>query len=122
MRPATIGWFTAATLFLALLSIRLPGIGVYVSVLLAASAGAGAWTTLQGERVKLGPVRPVGAEQDPPLDLEPGQLHAGKKAVLVGTATSPVQLGRVQAHGRKELDAADWARGSRLEPGARFGG
>ena len=35
VRPATIGWFTAATLFLALLSIRLPGIGVYVSVLLA---------------------------------------------------------------------------------------
>ena len=35
VRPATIGWFAAATLFLALLSIRLPGIGVYVSVLLA---------------------------------------------------------------------------------------
>jgi MFS transporter, AAHS family, benzoate transport protein len=35
VRPATIAWFAAATLFLALLSIRLPGIGVYVSVLLA---------------------------------------------------------------------------------------
>jgi MFS transporter, AAHS family, benzoate transport protein len=35
VRPATIGWFSAATLFLALLSIRLPGIGVYLSVLLA---------------------------------------------------------------------------------------
>jgi MFS transporter, AAHS family, benzoate transport protein len=35
VRPATIAWFTAATLFLALLSIKLPGIGVYVSVLLA---------------------------------------------------------------------------------------
>ncbi|WP_219416795.1 MFS transporter [Pseudonocardia nigra] len=32
---ATIGWFAAAALFLALLSIRLPGIGVYVGVLLA---------------------------------------------------------------------------------------
>jgi MFS transporter, AAHS family, benzoate transport protein len=32
---ATVAWFTAAALFLALLSIRLPGIGVYVSVLLA---------------------------------------------------------------------------------------
>jgi MFS transporter, AAHS family, benzoate transport protein len=35
VRPATMAWFAAATLFLALLSIRLPGIGVYVSVLLA---------------------------------------------------------------------------------------
>jgi AAHS family benzoate transporter-like MFS transporter len=34
-RRSTIAWFTAAALFLALLSVRLPGIGVYVSVLLA---------------------------------------------------------------------------------------
>jgi methionyl-tRNA formyltransferase len=44
-----------------------------------------------------------------------------KNAVFVGTATGPVQLGRVQAHGRKEMDAADWARGVRLETGARLG-
>ncbi|RZT88025.1 putative MFS family arabinose efflux permease [Pseudonocardia sediminis] len=35
IRTTTIGWFSAAALFLALLSIRLPGLGVYVSVLLA---------------------------------------------------------------------------------------
>jgi MFS family permease len=34
-RPAVLAWFTAAALFLALLSIRLPGIGVYIGVLLA---------------------------------------------------------------------------------------
>jgi MFS family permease len=34
-RRAVLAWFTAAALFLALLSIRLPGIGVYVGVLLA---------------------------------------------------------------------------------------
>jgi MFS family permease len=34
-RTAVISWFGLAALFLALLSIRLPGIGVYVSVLLA---------------------------------------------------------------------------------------
>jgi predicted MFS family arabinose efflux permease len=34
-RRSTIAWFAGAALFLALLSIRLPGIGVYVSVLLA---------------------------------------------------------------------------------------
>jgi len=88
----------------------------------ACTPDPGAWSMLDGERVKLGPVRPVEADQDPSVNLAPGQVHAGKKAVLVGTATTPVRLGRVQAHGRKELDAADWARGVRLEPGARFDG
>ena len=36
--------------------------------------------------------------------------------------TGPVQLGRVKPFGKKEMDAADWARGVRLEAGARFGG
>ncbi|MCW0214047.1 MAG: aromatic acid/H+ symport family MFS transporter [Pseudonocardia sp.] len=35
VRTSAIAWFCAAALFLALMSIRLPGIGVYVSVLLA---------------------------------------------------------------------------------------
>ena len=34
-RRSTVGWFAGGALFLALLSIRLPGIGVYVSVFLA---------------------------------------------------------------------------------------
>jgi MFS transporter, AAHS family, benzoate transport protein len=34
-RRSTIAWFAGAALFLALLSMKLPGIGVYVSVLLA---------------------------------------------------------------------------------------
>jgi MFS transporter, AAHS family, benzoate transport protein len=34
-RRSTIMWFAAAALFLALLSIKLPGIGIYVSVFLA---------------------------------------------------------------------------------------
>jgi MFS family permease len=35
LRAATITWFIAAAVFLALLSVRLPGAGVFVSVLLA---------------------------------------------------------------------------------------
>jgi MFS family permease len=35
VRPATITWFVAAMVFLALLSVKLPGAGVYLSVLLA---------------------------------------------------------------------------------------
>ena len=34
-RRSTVAWFAAAALFLALLSVKLPGIGVYISVLLA---------------------------------------------------------------------------------------
>jgi benzoate transport len=34
-RRSSVAWFAAAALFLALLSIKLPGIGVYISVLLA---------------------------------------------------------------------------------------
>ena len=53
--------------------------------------------------------------------LAPGVLEVTKNAVFVGTATGPVQLGEVRATGRKQMAAADWARGVRLESGARFG-
>ena len=39
----------------------------------------------------------------------------------VGTATRTLELGQVQAQGKKPMPAADWARGIRVEPGARFG-
>jgi methionyl-tRNA formyltransferase len=45
-----------------------------------------------------------------------------KNAVLVGTATDPVQLGGVKAFGKKQMQAADWARGVRVASGERFGG
>jgi methionyl-tRNA formyltransferase len=82
----------------------------------ACTPAPGAWSTFRGERIKLGPVRPADRER-----LEPGRLEVTKNAVFVGTATEVLQLGRVQAHGRKEMDAADWARGVRLETGARLG-
>ncbi|MBK8869038.1 MAG: methionyl-tRNA formyltransferase [Actinomycetales bacterium] len=71
----------------------------------------GAWTTFRGERLKLAPV----ASADPAeagAALAPGQLAVTKKAVFVGTATAPVRLGLVRPHGKKEMPAADWARGS----------
>ncbi|HET7349806.1 MAG TPA: methionyl-tRNA formyltransferase [Marmoricola sp.] len=83
----------------------------------ACTPGPGAWTTWQGERFKLGPVLPVESAEA----LPPGQLEVTKNAVHVGTATTPVKLGRVKAFGKKEMDAADWARGARVESGARLG-
>jgi methionyl-tRNA formyltransferase len=69
----------------------------------------GAWTTVAGSRLKLGPVvlRPERG------DLAPAALDVGKRAVLVGTGTSAVELGEVQAQGKPRMAAADWARGLR---------
>jgi methionyl-tRNA formyltransferase len=83
----------------------------------ACTPDPGAWTTLDDDRVKLGPVT-VDPGHDP---LEPGLLAVSRAAVHVGTATVPVRLGEVQAVGRKRMAAADWARGVRLAPGTRFG-
>jgi methionyl-tRNA formyltransferase len=80
----------------------------------ACTPAPGAWTTYEGERVKLGPVTPADGA------LPPGELLVGKNAVAVGTGTGALRLGLVKAFGKKEMPAADWARGIRVEPGARF--
>ena len=77
----------------------------------------GAWSTYDGERLKVGPVT-VAADQEP---LPPGRLAVTKNAVHVGTATQPVRLGDVQAFGKRQMPAADWARGVRIGPDARLG-
>ena len=77
----------------------------------------GAWTTFDGERFKVGPVV-IEANVEP---LEPGTLRVLKNAVLVGTGTMPVRLGDLKPFGKKQMPAADWARGVRVESGARFG-
>jgi methionyl-tRNA formyltransferase len=82
----------------------------------ACTPAPGAWSTFEGERIKIGPVAPV---DRPPL--EPGVLEVTKNAVHVGTGTAPVQLGEVKAFGKKQMGAADWARGVRLESGVRLG-
>lgn len=77
----------------------------------------GAWALLDGERFKLGPVKIVeNAEVRP----DPGEIVPERRRVLVGTATVPVELGEVQASGKKRMAAADWARGTRIEQGERL--
>ncbi|MFT4126031.1 MAG: methionyl-tRNA formyltransferase [Gordonia sp. (in: high G+C Gram-positive bacteria)] len=79
----------------------------------------GAWTTLADARLKLGPVTPVPAAGVPaPVDLAPGAVHVTKKAVVVGTGTTPVRLGWVQPPGKRPMPATDWARGARLDEGS----
>jgi methionyl-tRNA formyltransferase len=67
----------------------------------------GAWTTLDGQRIKL---EPVTLRPEAPV-LKPGQLALEGKSVLVGTGSHPVELTRVQPSGKKMMTAADWARG-----------
>ena len=82
----------------------------------ACTPAPGAWTTYAGERVKVGPVTLTDQT------LPPGRLEIGKNHVLVGTGTHAVRLGDVRPHGKKQMAAADWARGLRLEAGAGFDG
>jgi methionyl-tRNA formyltransferase len=77
----------------------------------ACTPAPGAWTTYGGERLKLGPVTPADG------NLPPGEVMAGKNAVVVGTGTAAVRLGEVQAVGKRPMAAADWARGLRLPGG-----
>ena len=79
-------------------------------VVRACTPAPGAWTTLRGKRVKLGPVRHTDER------LEPGVLSGD----LVGTATTAVRLGTVRPEGKGAMPAADWLRGLRPEPGERF--
>ncbi|MEU4714207.1 methionyl-tRNA formyltransferase [Micromonospora purpureochromogenes] len=79
----------------------------------ACTPAPGPWTTFRGDRVKLGPVTPVGNGPE----LKPGELLVEKSRVLAGTATVPVQLGEVRAAGKKAMPATDWARGVRVGAG-----
>ena len=93
----------------------------------------GAWTTFRGDRLKIHPVTlaplapdaldaPLidGDEVITPQVLAVGEVAATKRAVRVGTASGVVLLGAVQPQGKKPMDAADWARGVRIEPGEKF--
>ena len=83
----------------------------------ACTPAPGAWTTFDGERLKVGPVRP---DPEAPA-LPPGVLGVQKSSVHVGTGSVPVRLGEVRPFGKKQMPAADWARGLRDLDGTRLG-
>ena len=75
----------------------------------------GAWTMIGELRMKIGPV----TVDDAAEPLPPGALRVDRTGVRVGTASAPVLLGTVQPPGKKPMNAADWARGARLDDTAR---
>lgn len=86
----------------------------------AYTPGPGAWTMLGEQRLKISPVQLVAPDSKAAsvlgdTKLAPGELHVCKNDVFVGTATTPVRLDKVQAPGKKMMDAPAWARGSQPE-------
>ena len=75
----------------------------------------GAWTVFRGERFKIMSCTPTDDQ------LPAGELQVTKRAVLVGTTTTALRLGQVQAPGKKPMAAADWARGVTFTPGEKLG-
>jgi methionyl-tRNA formyltransferase len=91
----------------------------------ACTPDPGAWTELDGARLKLGPVS-LAAPADPTHsphqpDLGPGEVLAQRQTVFVGTGSRPVCLGDVQAEGKRQMSASDWARGLRSGGPVRLG-
>lgn len=76
----------------------------------------GAWTEVGDLRIKVGP---VSVDADGPNTLQPGDVHIDRHAVWIGTGSQPVRLGQIQPPGKKLMDAADWARGARLDSAVR---
>ena len=81
----------------------------------AVTPNPGAWTMIGELRVKVGPVTVA----DSADTLAPGALRVERKGVHVGTGSQPVVLGVIQAPGKKPMNAADWARGARLDESTR---
>jgi methionyl-tRNA formyltransferase len=82
----------------------------------AVTPNPGAWTMIGDLRVKIGPVTVDDAARN---SLVPGEIHVDRKSVRIGTGSQPVMLGWIQAPGKKPMNAADWARGARLDDDAQ---
>jgi methionyl-tRNA formyltransferase len=81
----------------------------------ACTPAPGAWSVLDGTRLRVGPPAGVAAASASGATPGPGELLVERSRVLVGTATLPVELGDVQPDGKRLMRATEWARGLRLD-------
>jgi len=75
----------------------------------ACTAQPGAWTAVDGVRVRIGPVHP-----EPGTGLAPGHVCAFDDAICIGTGDGQVALGWVQPAGKARMSATEWWRGLRV--------
>jgi methionyl-tRNA formyltransferase len=76
----------------------------------------GAYTTINGELLKLAGTSPETAGGD-----EPGTvIAADKQGVCIACGSGSLRIQQLQLAGRKRLPAADFLRGCPLEPGAKM--
>jgi len=81
----------------------------------ACTPAPGAWTTFCGERFKINSARLT------PDRLPPGALEITRRSVMAGTGTTALELGEVQAQGKRPMLAAEWARGVSFHDQPRLG-
>ncbi|GAA2184285.1 methionyl-tRNA formyltransferase [Brooklawnia cerclae] len=74
----------------------------------AASPSPGAWTLFDRGRFRVLLARPAEAPDGP---LLPGAIRADRRHLWAGTGGGDLELVRVQAAGKREMQGADWARG-----------
>ena len=77
----------------------------------------GAHTQIGDMRVKILAATPTADVEA----LEPGHIKALKGSLLIGTATIPLEVHRVQPAGKGAMSAADWWRGMRDHDTVRAG-
>nr|WP_120492486.1 methionyl-tRNA formyltransferase [Corynebacterium lactis] len=89
----------------------------------------GAWTTLDGARIKVGGMTPLADADSDALEAAlaaseagavadgPGAIVVEKHRVLVRCGDGFIQVDQVQAPGKKMMAAQDWARGA--QPGGK---
>lgn len=82
-----------------------------LSRILGVTPEPGAFATADGSRLKVLAAAPAPSDSPQP---RPGLVTSHGKHVLVGTATDPLALLRVQPAGKPAMDAGDWWRGTRM--------
>ncbi len=74
-----------------------------------------AWCRWRGEDVKI-----LRAHAGQPTSLQPGEVMVTGEAIRVGCGAGSLLIESLQAAGKPKMKAVEWARGARIEDGARF--
>ncbi|HAQ59085.1 MAG TPA: methionyl-tRNA formyltransferase [Microbacterium sp.] len=84
--------------------------GAVLARVLGTTPEPGAFTTVNGQRLKVLAAR----SHDASIRLAPGEITVAGRDVLIGTGTEAILVDRVQPAGRQVMSAGDWWRGLRL--------